>query len=371
MKRLLIFALSMFLCGFLTTNVQAQESTTEKLEELKSQLQFLKDKIKTNETQNADLLKQAEAIESKLKTGWTFGGDGLLSVSLTNLNNWYAAAAEKENQVGINGNVNLYADYKKDRLLWGNKAGFKLGYLRTRSGENDESPFVKSIDEILIASNADYLLNDKLSYNAGATFLSQFAVGKNDTLAQGTQGFISSAFAAPAYITLGTGIKYIPNSKFNIMYHPLSYKATIVREAASFDGTEYTIPANNPEIPTKRYGVDFGETVFHTIGSSIHIGYRDQFMKNINVASNLDYYFSYLSRGLTQGTGTFDAEGVEILEDADFLKDRSTLNWNTVVSFAFNKYISATLDYTLRYDYAEKADIQHRNFFGVGLTAQF
>ncbi len=370
MKRLLVFALSLFVCGFLSTSVQAQD-TTQKLEDLKEQLQFLKDKIKKNETQNADLLKQAEAIEGLMKEGWTYGGDGLLNVSFTNLNNWFSAAAAKENQIGINGNVNLYADFKRDRLLWSNRGGFKLGYLRTRSGDDDESPFVKSIDEINLGSNVDYLLNDKLSYNAGFTFLSQFAVGKNDTIAEGNQGFISSAFAAPAYITIGTGIKYIPNSKFNILYHPLSYKVTIVREAKEYDGTEYTIPANNPEIPTKRFGVDFGETAFHTIGSSVHVGYRDQFFKNLNVASNLDYYFSYLSRGLTESTGTFDANGVEIFDDAGLFKDRSTLNWNTILSFAFNKYISLTADYTLRYDFAEKADLQHRNFFGIGVTAQF
>jgi|GEM_PF-1606816 len=358
MKKLLVFALVLFSIG---TQLNAQDTEGASIAELKQQLEFLKGKLTPLQEQMQPIQDQADAIQKKLDgmaaDGWTYGGDGLLAIDLTVFSDWAAAAGTKR-LFGLTGNVNLFANYKKDKFLLENKGAFKLGYTRTVT-EAQEFDFIKGIDEIMLSSNANYLITDKLSINGAASFQSQFAPGYN--FAE-TDTFQVSKFAAPAYINAGVGIKYIPNQMVSVTYHPLNYKMTYVNwEQTSAPGdsiTTYNLTETNPDLQQVFFGVDAGagKKSFHTVGSYLNVSFRKDLMKRVSFASTLDVYLSYLTRNL---------------DSDNFFNDRVTANWNNVIGLQINKFLSATLDFTLRREYAENDKWQMRYFQGIGLSAKF
>lgn len=75
------------------------------------------------------------------------------------------------------------------------------------------------------------------------------------------------------------------------------------------------------------YGLDAGDNVRYELGAYVRVAFKKELMKNINYTSTLDLFANYLE----------DPQNVDV-------------NWDNVLGFKVNDYISGSLALTLIYD---------------------
>ena len=100
---------------------------------------------------------------------WKKGGDVALSFTQTELSNW---AAGGENSVSFSTSANLFANYKKDKMIWENYGFMAYGIIK--SGKRDP---VKNSDQINIGSRVGYQMAKNWYYTAALLGKTQFATG--------------------------------------------------------------------------------------------------------------------------------------------------------------------------------------------------
>ncbi|MGB3464440.1 MAG: DUF3078 domain-containing protein, partial [Cyclobacteriaceae bacterium] len=120
---------------------------------------------------------------------WRKGGVGSLTFSQVSLTNWVAGG---DNSVALNGFVSMFANYRKDRTKWLNRAVF--GYGLIKQGTDD---FSKSDDRITLTTQYAYKLSenrDNWFFTTLLDFRTQFAEGLD------SEGNLISEFMAPGYM---------------------------------------------------------------------------------------------------------------------------------------------------------------------------
>lgn len=291
------------------------------------------DKEKVLRTQVADTLQ-----------GWKTGGDLILNLAQTSLTNW---ASGGENSVAVNGLVNIFANYKKDKTAWDNTLNIGYGLLR----QGEETGFKKTDDKFDFLSKYGRKVTESLYYAALINFRTQLTEGKNYTTNPHTK--ISNRFA-PAYLTIAIGMDYKPNSYFSAFVAPVTGKMTFVTDAdLSAAGA---------------FGVTPGEKSKSEFGGYIRVIYSKndfsgEFMKNIGFTTKIDLFSNYLDK----------PQNIDV-------------NWETLLTMKVNKYISMSLNTNLIYDddinIAKDTDndglidengprIQFKEIFGVGFSYKF
>lgn len=286
-----------------------------------------------------------QAQDGEDEDGWKKGGEGILNVSQTSLSQWAEGGVDA---FALTANLALFADMKKGRISWENDAIFILGFLNT----SDTEGFRKADDVIDIDSKLGYQIKDNLHWGTLFGFNSQFAVGKAYTDSTETD---ISRFLAPGIVTLSTGIDYKVKDFLSIYFSPVAFKGIIVSDdAIALAGT---------------HGNVVGENFKAELGGLLKIGFRKDLIENVSFASNLELYSNYLenSRRLKAAP-----QNVDIL-------------WVNKLGFKVNKYISATIENTIKYDdeisvpkVQEDGTVdmsspgtQVKNFIGVGFSYKF
>lgn len=262
-------------------------------------------------------------------TLWKFTGVTSLNMSQLSLSNW---AAGGENSISGNVFVKLSPDYDNGTINWDND--LVLGFGLMKQGDNEVD---KSDDQIELTSKFGYRAGKNWFYTALLSFKSQFANGYS--YADDVKTKISS-FLAPGYLNLSLGFDYKPTESFSLLIAPISTKMTFINDQTLADAGVYA-PA--------------GESFRGEFGGYIKIAYKKEVLKNVLLDTQVDFFSNYVD----------NPQYVDV-------------NWNLLITFKVNEYISASLMTQLIYDYDIKfgpapgeAKVQFKELFGLGLTYNF
>ena len=165
---------------------------------------------------------------------WTESVKTNINFTQTSLRNWAAGGFDN---LTLGAYVDANANYAKDKLKWTNRLQLDYGFLYS-----DDKPIMQKVkDQIYLQSNAAYDTPVRnLYYSADLSFKTQF--GSNYTY--GTPAVadptrqdwkdartLKSGLFAPAYVTLGLGVKWTPTSWFTANFAPLTGGFVVVDNA--------------------------------------------------------------------------------------------------------------------------------------------
>jgi Protein of unknown function (DUF3078) len=267
-------------------------------------------------------------------TLWKYSGITSLSLSQLALYNW---AAGGDNNVAGNALIKLSADYDDGNKNWDND--LTLGFGLIKQGDDLAR---KSDDQIDFSSKLGFKASEHWFYTGLFSFKTQFAEGYDEP-GEETRMKISN-FMATAYMNFSLGMDYKHDAGFSMFISPISTKTTFVLvDDLSAAGT---------------YGLDPDQRVRAEFGGYIKLVYKQEILKNVTLDTKIDFFSNYLD----------NPQHVDI-------------NWDMLLIFKVNEFLSASLQTQLIYDYDIKfenessgepeARVQFKELFGLGLTYSF
>lgn len=264
-------------------------------------------------------------------SNWTKKTVSGINLSQTSLSNW---AAGGENSVSWNIYLNSMANYKKDRWSWDNALAADFGQTYTTSNK-----WQKSVDKLNLNTKAGYAIAKHWNGALLLDFLTQFDAGYKSVTARNAGEKYISKFLSPAYVTVALGADYKPSQTFSLLVSPVTGKMTIV-------GDNYLSSIG-------AYGVKPGKHLLAELGASLVANYNTNLTKDINLATKLTLFSAYNNK-----FGNID------------------VNWDLMLNFKVNKYISANFTTNLIYDDDIKSadggpKVQLREMIGLGINYTF
>ena len=214
-------------------------------------------------------------------------------------------------------------NYAKDNFKWDNTLNTALGY----SFYDFEKKAIKTDDKLEFTSLAGLKATDKLNYSLELAFRSQFAKGY-DYKVDSTH--YSSKFLAPAYITLGAGMEWVPNEHFSLNFAPVAGRITIVNDTALARKGAYGVNELDKH-DTITHSV---KTIRYEFGSRLSAKFQYTLFKNINFQSKIDLFSNYLNH-----------------------PERIDVNWQNLILFKVTPWLNFNLATHLIYDYDIKFPI--------------
>ncbi|MDR1171842.1 MAG: DUF3078 domain-containing protein [Bacteroidales bacterium] len=294
---------------------------------------------------SAGVGRDAKKLPDTLK--WKKGGDVSLNFSQTSLTNW---AAGGENSLTLSSSSNLFANYKKGKVIWENYAFLAYGIIRAGDRKS-----VKNSDQINIGSRIGYQMAKNWYYTAALLGKTQFAPGYKYTSIDTT--YISN-FLAPIYTYLSLGLDYKPSSKVSISFAPAMGKATFVR---SNDPVVLSSSGITQDLidEDKKSRYEFGGGIVFNLNGNF-------FSKRVTYISQFELFSNYLK----------EPQNVDIVWDFQF-------------RIALAKFVAASVRLNMIYDDDQKtfrkerqsdgsykdephgAKLQVKEYFEIGLSYAF
>ncbi len=264
-------------------------------------------------------------------TLWKVSGVTSLNISQLSLSNW---AAGGENSLSGNALFKISPDYDNDTLSWDND--LTLGFGLVKQGDD---PSRKSDDQINLSSKVGYKASKNWSYSGLVSFKTQFAEGYDNPGAEDRQKI--SNLMAPAYLNISAGMDYKPIEGFSLFISPLTGKVTFVLDDdLSTNGA---------------FGVPKGKKVRGEFGGYVKLAYKKEILKNVILNTKIDLFTNYI-------------------ENPQYVD----VNWDLLLTFKVNEYISASLMTQLIYDHdikfgpdLDEARVQFKELFGIGINYSF
>ena len=247
--------------------------------------------------------------------GWTHKGNIGLNFGQSSYINW---AAGGQNAVNGQGIFNYELHYLKGNFKWDNTLNTSLGY----SYYSFKKKPIKTDDKIEFTSLAGIKATEKLNYSAELAFRSQFAKGYNYEL--DSTNYISK-FLAPAYITLGLGIEWVPNPHFSLYFSPITGRVTIVNDDRLAEEGAFGVNALDANDPTQHAKTN---KVRYEFGARAVAKFQYPIAKNIDFNSKLELFSNYLNH-----------------------PERIDVDWQNMLVLKVNDWLNANLATHLIYDY--------------------
>ena len=245
---------------------------------------------------------------------WKTGGTATLNFSQSSLTNW---AAGGENAFSTTALMNLYANYKKNKISWENTLDATYGMLQ--SGNTD---LRKSDDKFDITSKLGNKLTDHWSAAVMMNLKSQFTHGYNYP----NDSVVISDFMAPAYLLLATGMDYKPADFISVLISPVTGKMTIVNDQRLANLGSYGVKAATYD--STGTILSEGEKLRYEFGALVSIKIKKDIAKNINLSTKADFFSNYMK----------DPQNMDV-------------NWDLLLTMKVNKFISASISTSLIYDH--------------------
>lgn len=263
---------------------------------------------------------------------WVLKGITGINMSQTAVSNWSAGG---ENSFAGNAYLNGSLTHKQGNWLWINTLGLDYGLTKTKS-----QGVQKTSDKIAFATQLGYKASEKWYYTALADLNTQFYKGYKYP----DKSRYISKFFAPAYSNLSLGMDFRPKSNYSLYLSPVTGKLTFVEDdSLSAAGA---------------FGVKPGKHFRAEIGAYVKAKAEQTIMENVNLITSVDFFTPY-----DRQFGNID------------------VNWDVLISMKINKYLSATLNTTLKYDNDVKtfddkgnkhgAKVQFKEVLGVGVAYNF
>lgn len=269
-------------------------------------------------------------------SNWKINGAGNLSFANVALSNW-AGGGESSISLGFIGK--LIAERKTEKSLWQNELELAVG--GTRVGDANLNRFKKTDDQLIFNSRYGYNISKKWSFAANLNFRTQLLPGYTfyrDSLEQEQREQRISGFLAPGYLATSLGVQYIEGG-FQLMFSPVTSKMTMVLDdSLSSAGA---------------FGVGPGKKLRTEIGAGLAMEWKTKVMKNVQFTTRGNLFMNY--------------------ETPDLID----VNWETLLIFKVNKYITTSFGTQLIYDHDVIIEGQRRIQFkqvlnlNVGTTFEF
>ncbi len=291
-------------------------------------------------------------------TSWKTAGFIGLNLAQTSLSNWQGGG---QDNIAFSSIVNFEANYKKNKIEWGNKFDGQYGIIRL----NNSKFWQKNVDQVFGLTKLDvYAFKKYWFYSLMADFRSQFTDGykySGDTMKTAI-----SRFASPAYIQLALGLEYKPVDYFSITLSPIAGKITLVTDQGFANNGDYGVQKATFDSTGKV--IVPGKKVRYEFGGRLTI----RFKKDLNKIVNLDTYADF-----------FDAYNNNPGQNIDVV-------WNTLITVKIAKYFTASLstkflydnDIITKYDWNNDGKYDHKNdingpraqvlsIYGIGFGYKF
>ena len=275
--------------------------------------------------------------------GWKRGGVFSLNLAQTSLTNW---AAGGQNSFAVNGMVSTFANYKHDKTVWVNS--LDLGYGLLKQGNTG---YRKTDDKFDFLSKYGYEAFKNFYYAALLNFKTQMAPGYKYDDAAGTKDLISDLFS-PAYLLVALGLDYKPGDHLSAFIAPITGKITFVKNQKLSDEGDFGVT------PGKKSLSEFGGYLRAIYSKN---DFKTEFLKNVTFTSKIDLFSNYIKN-----------------------PQNIVVNWETLIAFKVNKFISANINTQLIYDDKIKVPVirngetttigslvQFKEILGVGFSYNF
>lgn len=268
-------------------------------------------------------------LKSKIDTtgranGWQVLGTNTLTVNQNTFSNWLAGGS---NSVSLNAKVDYEFNFRKKKHFWDNRVIMEYGFI-----DNKSYGTRKTADNINLTTSYGYLLKENWYLSSSLNVRSQFSEGYDYTVTPYKK--LSNLFA-PAYITLGLGINYTPNSDYSLTFQPLTSRTTIVADKdLRYKGS---------------YGLkNDGDTFLFEIGAYLGGRYKFKLFENVTYDNNIGIFINY---------------------------SRKVYNFDIVyaglLNMKINNFMSTQLTINMIYDDDQIKHVQFKQALGVGLTYSF
>jgi hypothetical protein len=258
--------------------------------------------------------KELRDTELDSLDGWKTGGLFSINGSQVSLTNWNAGG---QNSISINGLVSTFANYTKGKAQWENS--LNLGYGILRQGRKDNAQWIKTDDKIDYVSKYGRKASDMWFYSGLVNFSTQATNGynyPNDSIA-------ISRFMAPGYLLAAAGMDFKVKKIFSAFIAPFTMKSTFVLDEDLANQGAFGVTAADTVGGT----ITPGRRSRLEMGGYLRLSYKQEVVKNVTIGSELSLFSNYLE----------NPENIDV-------------NWETLIQFKVNKYISATLSTHLIYD---------------------
>ncbi|MDD5571300.1 MAG: DUF3078 domain-containing protein [Bacteroidales bacterium] len=269
--------------------------------------------------------KHLRTVSADTINGWKKGGVINIGLSQTSLTNW---AAGGQSSFAANGLLSLFANYKKSSLSWDNT--LDVGYGVMQQGE--DATFLKTDDKIDMVSKIGMKATKNLYYALLFNFKTQMAPGYNYP----NDSVKISDFLAPGYFMLAIGMDYKPKDNISVFLAPLTAKMTMVNDQNLANAGAFGV--EKAVYDTAGVLIQNGKKTLVEFGGYLRFQYKKEIMKNILFQTKLDLFSNYLK----------DPQNIVV-------------NWENLISFKVNKFISATITTNLIYDDKIKIAIDKNN----------
>lgn len=262
------------------------------------------------------------------KSGWKKGATLNLGIAQGATSNW--AAGGERSSLAINTYVNLFSNYKHDKIRWSNNLDLFYAVMN-----NSSQGKRKNDDRIDLFSKYTYQMKPKLGFGMVGNFRTQFTDGYDYSK---TPFARTSTFMSPAYVTLAPGFDWSPTSYFSIFFSPISARFVYV---------------GRPSL-VGFYGVEQGKKLKMEAGAYLSANFKKEILKNVVYQSRLDLYSNYLN----------NPKNIDVF-------------WTNVFTMKVNKLLGVTYNFDLIYDddvrifgpNGNAPRTQIKSLLSVGITA--
>ncbi len=250
-------------------------------------------------------VKDTVVVKTKVTkpSPWSIGGSGLLHFSQGYLSYWVEGG---ESSISTLSGLGLYANYKKNKVVWDNSIQFKYGQLKT--GNNG---FRKNEDKLELNTKFGHRAFKSFYYSVLAELRSQLFKGYEYT--SDTTSIVVSNFMTPGYLVVAIGMDYKPKKNLSVLLSPITAKITFVLDTLN--------------VAPEKFGLETGSLLKKELGAYFKANYKIDFTKNILLENKLDLFSNYLIH-----------------------PERIDVNWEVSLVMKINKYISTNISTHLIYD---------------------
>jgi len=244
---------------------------------------------------------------------WEKGGNFNLSIQQVSLSNWNAGGASN---MALNSSLAMFANYRKDRIIWDTKLNINAGFNRQADRRfktrktNDNFIFISKYGREL---TEHWYLSTQV--DARTQLLEGFRYFRPAGAELDSRNLISD-FLAPAYLQSSTGLNYRKEYKNGD-------RLSII--ASPFTG-RFTIVMDDSLSRAGAFGVVPGEVLRAEAGISIGSTTEFQIIENVRWRADLNLFSNF------EKLGNF------------------VVNLNSIISMRVNKYISTRIETILIYD---------------------
>ncbi|RYU78843.1 DUF3078 domain-containing protein [Hymenobacter persicinus] len=282
--------------------------------------------------------------------GWRRGGVGTLNLSQVSLTNW---APGGQSSVSVLAIGNAFAHHRRGDNTFDTSLDLLYGTLKS-----GKARMRKNDDKLEFNAKYGHQFTKVLYYAAQVNVKTQLtptkAINRPDSLLSG--------FFSPAFILASIGIDYKPNDQLSVFLSPITGKFTVVANQGLADAGAFGVKAARRG-PDGRPVAGTGQQFRKELGAYLNVKYRKPLWENVVFQTKLDLFSNYLHH----------PQNIDV-------------NWENLISFKVNKFISSSIATTLVYDDdvlvpldgngdgvpdGRGRRIQFKETLGIGLTYKF